>query len=91
MYDIAKNGTYPEDVYGPNGLRYYETGDASDHSAYASIRNVDGRPNAPIRIYRAVEKSSTAKITPGDWVTTSRQYAKDHGEGNIPSEYKIIR
>lgn len=29
-------------------------------------------------------------INPGDWVTPSRSYAKDHGEGALNGEYKIL-
>jgi hypothetical protein len=91
-YDVAKNGVYPEDVYSNNGLKYYSTGeDAMDADAYAIIKRLDGHPNAIVTIYRAVEKDAPNKIHPGDWVTTVRQYAKDHGEGNVPGGYKIIK
>lgn len=48
---------------------------------------------------RAIEKleklkneaaSDYASINPGDWVTISRQYAKEHGEGALNGDYKII-
>ena len=91
-YDVAKNGVYPEDVYSNNGLKYYSTGeDAMDADAYAIIKRLDGHPNATVTIYRAVEKDAPNKILPGDWVTTVRQYAKDHGEGNVPGGYKIVK
>lgn len=91
LYDVSKNGTYPEDVYSHNGLRYYSTGeDKMDAEAYRLIKQSDGRPNMPIRIYRSVEKDGAGKILPGDWVTTVRQYAKDHGDANISGEHKVI-
>jgi len=43
-----------------------------------------------IRIYRAVEKGDNSGIKPGDWVTTVRDYAKEHGEGSVPGGYKIV-
>lgn len=91
-YDVSKNGIYPEDVYSHNGLKYYGTGeDKLDLEAHAIIKRLEGRPNAPVTIYRAVEKDGPTKIQPGEWVTTVRQYAKDHGEGNVPDGYKIIK
>lgn len=91
-YDVALNGTYPEDFYGANGLRYYGTGyDAMDRQAYDKIRRMEGRPNAPVEVYRAVEKGGPKTISPGDWVTTVRDYAKDHGESALNGDYKIIK
>lgn len=36
------------------------------------------------------ELQSGIKINSGDWVTTSRQYAVEHGQGNLNNKYKII-
>ena len=30
------------------------------------------------------------KINKGDWVTASRSYAKDHGEGDLRGKYRIL-
>ena len=90
-WDVA-NGVYPDDVYGPNGLSYYGTGeDRLDPEALATIRRVDGHPNATVTVYRAVPKDGAKKISPGDWVTTVRQYAKDHGESALNGDYRILK
>jgi hypothetical protein len=90
-YDLTGNGIYPDDVYSHNGLRYYATGDDRlDQNAYATLRRLEGKPNAQVKIYRAVEKGADGKIIPGDWVTTERAYAKSHGEANISGEFKIV-
>lgn len=90
-WDVA-NGVYPGDVYGPNGLRYYGTGeDRLDPEALAIIRRADGHPNATVTVYRAVPKDGAKKIGPGDWVTTVRQYAKDHGESALKGDYRILK
>jgi hypothetical protein len=34
-------------------------------------------------------KKSPIKINPGDWVSTSLSYAKDHGQSNLRNNYKI--
>lgn len=91
LYDVSRAGTYPEDIYGPKGLMYYGTGeDAMDREAYALIKQFEAHPNMTVTVYRAVESGGAKKILPGDWVTTVRQYAKDHGEGHISGDYKII-
>lgn len=90
-HDVTGGGSfYPDDVYGPNGLRYYGTGeDAMDAEAYAVIRRLKGHPNHNVTIYRAVPKSVKGGIRAGDWVTTVRRYAVDHGRGALSGDYKI--
>lgn len=90
-HDVTGGGNfYPSDVYGPNGLRYYGTGeDRMDAEAYAQIRRVQGRPNNYVTIYRAVPKSVKGSIRAGDWVTTVRAYAVEHGRGSLNGDYKI--
>jgi len=91
LYDLTENGTYPEDVYSFEGLRYYGTGEAAmDRNAYSIISSAEGQPNRIVKVYRAVEKGDPQKILPGDWVTTVRSYAKEHGEGTLKGEYKIV-
>jgi hypothetical protein len=91
-YDVALNGTYPEDFYGANGLQYYGTSyDRMDYEAYSLLRKMEGSPNGYIAVYRAVEKDGPSKIMPGDWVTIVRGYAKDHGESALAGNYKIIK
>jgi hypothetical protein len=91
-YDVAANGIYPDDLYSANGRRYYGTGDDSiDGPAFDVIRSMEANPNKMITVYRSVEKDASGKIMPGDWVTTVRKYAKDHGEANINGDYKIVK
>lgn len=160
LHDLTGGGQYyPDDVYSPNGLQYYGTGDrAIDSEAWSLAMRVKDRPNAPVKMYRAVpdtgaeaskqikelqktiaykdkfgffpqkndlSESFRAKyegsglswdeiqnkayqdmvsqvqvmrtslpkpppINHGDWVTTSRAYAKQHGEGVLGGNYKII-
>ena len=69
---------YPEDIYGANGARYYGDSRPEDAGSISVIRSMKGKPNKKITIYRAVP-SGVTKINPGDWVTISKGYAKDHG------------
>lgn len=90
-WDLSGNGVYPEDVYGPNGYRYYATGDERlDRQAYGIVMDLDGKPNASVKIYRAVNATTGAGIIAGDWVTTVRAYAKDHGDSALGGNYKIV-
>ena len=147
LHDLTK--VYPDDVYGPNGFKYYgETGDPSDRTNFSLVQSMRGKPNASVTMYRAVpnvpsaakelakleedmanyqrrgrlprdawttdknrwydssahqrdllrEKAEKEKLNPpkeiginaGDWVTTNRQYAKDHGESALNGNYKIL-
>jgi len=54
------------------------------------IRAFRGNPDADVKIYRAIPKDVPSALNAGDWVTTSRKYAKQHGESNLNNEYKII-
>ena len=57
----------------------YAQADKESRSAIMAIR---GKPNAPVTIYRAVPES-VDKINPGDWVTLSPTYAKEHLRSNV--------
>jgi hypothetical protein len=87
LYDLS--GTYPDDIYGPNGIQYYGTREPADAQSMRIIRLSKGKPNQGIQIFRAVPKDVTDKnINPGDWVTISRMYAQQHGGGL--GKYKIL-
>jgi len=102
MHNVANNGIYPEDFYSHEGLRYYGTGeDAIDRTSYNKILNVKNKPDEKVAIWRAIPWNGEGKppnvtlnsnnINPGDWVTISRQYAKDHGEQALNGKYVIAK
>jgi hypothetical protein len=76
---VDLNDVFP-DIYTPNGLQYYGTGAAYDQKAINVIKGMQGNPNKQVTIYRAVPKEVT-EINASDWVTTTREYAADHMEG----------
>ena len=91
LWNITANGVYPDDVYGPNGMSWYGTGDRFlDSEAYSILRKAHGRRDKQLTVYRAVPKGIKG-INRGDWVTTVRQYAKIHGESALNGEYSIIK
>lgn len=73
-------GFFPEDLYSPQGKRFYGTGNKRyDDESYDAIRQAYQNPDAEITIYRGVP-ADVDDINPGDWVTLSRSYARDHAE-----------
>jgi len=82
---------YPDDVYGPNGARYYgHYGDYRDAAAMAVIRDLKDHPARRVMIYRAIPADiKGATINPGDWVTTVRDYAAEHGKSQF-DKYRIL-
>lgn len=86
-------GVYPDDVYGPNAARYYghESGSQTDKAAVRIIQATKGKPDAPVKVFRAIPKSiQSNEINPGDWITTIKSYAVQHGEGPLGGDYKIL-
>jgi hypothetical protein len=90
LWNVAANGIYPNDVYGPNGMHWYGTGDRLlDAQAYEILSKAYGKRNKKVKIYRAVPKG-VVKINKGDWVTIVKDYAEEHGERSLDGEYDII-
>jgi hypothetical protein len=67
--------TYPGIYENP---QWYTHGEQSDRESLSAIRKTRNKPDASLRIYRAVPPGVT-DISPGDWVTPSRTYAREHG------------
>lgn len=90
MHDLT--GTYPDDIYGPKGAEYYGhygQNNPLDQLAIQKIRHARGKPKQAIQVYRAVPPG-IKEIQPGDWVTTVKAYAREHGAGWLQGKYKII-
>jgi len=51
---------------------------AGFREAVRAMRAIRGKPDATVTIYRGAPPG-TDRINPGDWVTTSRAYAAQHG------------
>lgn len=60
-----------------------------DSEALKAIYAAKGNPEALIDIYRAVPKGVRA-INTGDWVSTSKAYAKGHGESILDGKYDLL-
>ena len=100
MHDTT--GVYPTDFYGPRGFEYYaNTHQPYDRASYNTVAEAKGNPDKMVWVHRAVPKDvykaamktsepTAHMIRPGDWVTPSREYAKEHGEG-LGEGYHIAR
>ncbi len=87
LYDLTD--TYPDDIYGPNGVQYYGTREPWDARSIHVIKLCKGKPNQTVQIFRAVPKEVKSNtINPGDWVTASKEYAAQHGKGL--GKYKLL-
>ncbi|MDR3273460.1 MAG: hypothetical protein LBT29_08280, partial [Flavobacteriaceae bacterium] len=80
---------FPEDLYSSKGLYYYGNGDKAEAQSMSVIRSMRNKPDKEVTIYRAVPKG-VKEINSGDWVSISREYAKEHGESYLDGEYDII-
>lgn len=60
LYDLTMNGTYPKDVYGPNGRQYYGDYKRRDTRTWDMIRKYKGQPRGFVRMYRAIPNMSNA-------------------------------
>ena len=86
-------GIYPDDFHGPNGFKHYsDFGNSYDREAHNIATSAKGKPNKMLRVYRSVPKDAPKKvINKGDWVTTTKQYARDHGDSvHGEGNHKII-
>jgi hypothetical protein len=90
MHDVTANGMYPKDFYEKS--HYYVSGaETGTHESMSAVRTVKGRRHAFVTVYRAIPHGlKGAKINEGDWVSPSREYAKEHGRSNLNNKYRII-
>ena len=79
LYNLTADGFYPDDVYSPEGVRYFGTG-SDDQMIHQLILAARGNPDYPVKIYRAVPSNVERVINSGDWVTPSFKYAQSHAD-----------
>jgi hypothetical protein len=93
LWDLSE--IYPDDFYSFQGARFYGHGEdlSRDMRVISQIQSFKGRPDRLVTIYRAVPKDvpKGQGINKGDWITTDRQYAKEHGQSALGNDYKIIK
>jgi hypothetical protein len=88
LHDLTQ--IMPKDVYGAEAKRLYGFGDSViDNEWRVAALKAKGNPDAEIEVFRAVPKG-VKDINSGDWVTTSKKYANNHGENILNGEYEIV-
>jgi hypothetical protein len=93
LHDLTGGGQmYPADVYSEKAAQYYGSGNRkADMEAFNLAKRVRNNPDAEVTMYRAVPKNAdVSAINAGDWVTLSKDYAKNHGEAVLGNDYKIL-
>lgn len=90
-YDLTENGVYPKDVY--DHPSWYSSGEDYYHEAWSAVSHVRGKPDRHIFVHRAMPCGREFKtIRNGDWVTTVKKYAREHGKHpSDPSKDMCIR
>ena len=82
LHDMTVN--LPADVY-THPHYYADMSDPSTQDSVSTMRRVRGKPDAKVKVYRALPAEHAHKgIGPGDWVTTSKEYARIHGRQSDP-------
>lgn len=64
--------------------------DKMNTDAFLLMYAAKDNPKYKLKIYRAIPKNVEDGINSGDWVTISKNYAKEHGYSHIDNNYKII-
>jgi 8-oxo-dGTP pyrophosphatase MutT (NUDIX family) len=67
---------------------WYNHGQEHLHESVPVIRGARGNPEKKVRIYRALPAEHAGKgFNTGDWVSTSKSYARDHAKINADSKH----
>lgn len=92
LHDLTQ--IYPDDIYSDKASIYYgdNSGSLEDNKIIQIFKNVKGKPEKLVKVYRAVPKLKNQKlsINTGDWVTLSKKYAINHGESTLLGKYNIV-
>ena len=91
LHDLT--GVYPDDIYSDKAARYYGDmgGDANDMVSVRLMQAYRNKPDATVKIYRAVPiDKKEISINAGDWVTLNKNYAIQHGRSTLYGKYKIV-
>ena len=81
LYDVTLNGIYPEDIYSSQGARYYGDGSSFDNQTINIIHVYHNKPNAKVKIYRAVPKVLSNEEQIAEYETQKKYILKT---GRIP-------
>lgn len=73
LHDL--NDTFP-DIY--DSPHYYDFGEPGNKDSFSVIQRAKGNPEEMVTMYRSIPPDGTPSFAPGDWVSTSGDYARSH-------------
>lgn len=76
LHEASKS--FGDDIYGNNALKYFGSGLTGEQTSLNILKNIRGKPDAEITIYRGVPKG-VKSINEGDWVTLDPKMAAEYG------------
>src|SRR5580765_4099193 len=85
MHDMTHN--FPADIY-THPHYYSDMSDPTAQVAHRQINRVRGNPDAKVHIYRSLPGEHAHQgFRPGDWVSTSKDYARQHGRHAVDPKH----
>ena len=88
LHDLTPS--FGDDIYGPNALQFFGSGDPREKSVVGLLKKIRGNPDALVTIYRGVPDGAPQTINPGDWITLDKNAASDYGrvvEMKVPASH----
>jgi len=88
LHDLTPS--FGDDIYGPNALQFFGSGDPREKSVVGLLKKIRGNPDALVTIYRGVPDGAPQTINPGDLITLDKNAAADYGrvvEMKVPASH----
>ena len=89
-HNLLEGETLPRDVYTHPDFSIstgrIRRGDKAANESWSALQKIKGKPDAEITVYRA---GKADKLNTGDWVSFSKDYAKQSLEGDIEKVYSF--
>ncbi len=88
LYDLLEGDMLPEDMYVHPKWYTGFPGPATLGETLRTLNGARGKPNAMVTIYRSAPPGVNT-INEGDWVSLSKQYARQHGLSNGDDDWPV--
>lgn len=81
------NDVFP-DIY--DSPHYYDFGEEGNKDSFTAIQRAKGNPEEMVTMYRSIPPEGNASFSPGDWVSTSGDYARQHSLSDLEEDDDFI-
>ncbi len=88
LYDLLEGDMLPEDMYVHPKWYTGFPGPATLGETLRTLNGARGKPNVMVTIYRSAPPGVNT-INEGDWVSLSKQYARQHGLSNGDDDWPV--